>query len=216
MKIHNNYVSIVVLGNFNPSILTPNFMINYCDFPKGIELKRGDTTVVVSSLDYGDIAFIAELERFQAIERNIEDTRNIRILKYLINYFEILKYTPINILGVNFNTTIEKVKQAVFNTLDKSDKIKDFFDIEELNYSKTINLGVASTTNLSWKLTYNTADGYKTRTVINLKNNNLIINKNFEIKVNRGENIRDIIILKEYSDFEKKYSSFLKFLTKGD
>ena len=40
MKISNNYISLVALGNFNPAIVTPNFLNEVC------ELNLGEPTSI--------------------------------------------------------------------------------------------------------------------------------------------------------------------------
>ena len=64
MKIQLNFKSVVVIGAFNPSILTPAFLKECCEFNTTHE-PTGRTTPVASEISYGNTKFLLELSKFQ-------------------------------------------------------------------------------------------------------------------------------------------------------
>ncbi len=117
MEIKANYHSVIAIGGFNPAILTPDFLREYCSFQSDHE-PTGLTTPVTTKLKYGNIEFVMELNRFQIkleeIEKEIilnalrtcggnvsEAARKLHIgrdaLRYRIKKYSILKM--INITG---------------------------------------------------------------------------------------------------------------------
>lgn len=60
MKIKPNFHSVVILGGFNPSILTPTFLKQFCDF-KTEQNPTGHTTAVMTEIKYGNLLFQMEL-----------------------------------------------------------------------------------------------------------------------------------------------------------
>ena len=216
MELLNNFISIVTIGNFNPAILTPSFLIRYCDFSKELELKKGQTTPVVSKLDYENILFNMDLGRFQVLEKGIQDTKNVKILKYLLKYFEILKYTPIYIMGINFNSTILNIDTNVLFVLDDGEKLKEFFNVENIIYTNTVKIGKSSIARISWELTFMSVDGYKEHISIKYEGNDLLINQNFEIGDINTESVKVNRIINEYLELEKLHVSLLEYLIMDD
>ncbi|MBP8745486.1 MAG: hypothetical protein KBH86_10220 [Syntrophorhabdus sp.] len=104
MKIKNNFISIITLGNFNPSIINPEFLANQKIMTEQIS---GQVTPVMSVLESDNITLITELERFQIIHREVGCFEETPIVEIASKLFDILKYTPVTKQGLNFNVTIE-------------------------------------------------------------------------------------------------------------
>jgi len=106
MDFKNDYINLVVLGSFNPAILTHEFLVRECGFnlPSGPDSKGPVMPVVAfASLEYGNLSFFADLGRLQIMEKNCADPKGSRIPQYLQTYLDKLPYTPIIKCGVNFS-----------------------------------------------------------------------------------------------------------------
>ena len=113
MKITNNYLNIICLGSFNPSILTPSFLKDVCEFKFDVE-PSGQTLPVAANIKYGNIDFFVELEKLQIREDLPQDYKSSKIVEYFEKYLSVLTYTPIFVCGINFNSTISDLKLDAF------------------------------------------------------------------------------------------------------
>ena len=123
----NDYINLVVLGNFNPSILTHDFLIKECGFDFGNKPPSKSPPVpVVASLDYDKISFFADLGRFQITEKNCKEPKLSQLPVYLNTYLERLPYTPITKCGANFGyeLTTEKARLENIERWLKNDRNK--------------------------------------------------------------------------------------------
>jgi len=111
MKVKPNFKSVVVIGGFNPTILTPDFLKDVCKFSSSHE-PVGMTTAVQTEIKYGNTLFLLELNRFQIIVKEVEDFDPIFPLDLLLRYLSILQYTPITLFGMNLNYTLSDVDLA--------------------------------------------------------------------------------------------------------
>ena len=137
----NDYINLVVLGSFNPSILTHDFLVKECEFALGNEpSSKGPSVPVIASLDYGEITFFADLGRLQITEKNCKEPELSQIPIYLNTYLQKLPYTPISKCGVNFsyNLTVEKSRLEDIEQWLRNDRDK-FCEILQM---KTIGLEV--------------------------------------------------------------------------
>ena len=107
----NDYINLVVLGSFNPSILTHDFLVNECGFNLGNEpVSKSPPMPVVVSLDYDNTSFFVDLGRLQITERSCKDPKLSQLPVYLNTYLQKLPYTPVTKCGANFSyeLTVEK------------------------------------------------------------------------------------------------------------
>lgn len=58
MRVGNNFVSVVILGSFNPSILTSDFLIRECGLEIEGKVTREERAPVVSRVDYPGLSFL--------------------------------------------------------------------------------------------------------------------------------------------------------------
>ena len=114
----NNCINLVVLGNFNPSILTHNFLVTECGFGLNKPSKKDHHMPVMASLEYEDISFFADLGRLQITEKNCKEPRQSKLPEYLATYLEKLPYTPIIKCGANFSYSIE-IKETKLNQIEQ-------------------------------------------------------------------------------------------------
>jgi len=114
-----NYFSIVLLGRQNPQILNHDFLINNRVIPidkqpfkslikNSSENKNPFTkhlsSPLVAALDYQWISLIIQENRFQIKDSKISVPSKSPIILITQKYFgELLRYTPFQIGGLNFN-----------------------------------------------------------------------------------------------------------------
>ena len=115
----NHYINLVVLGNFNPRILTHDFLARECGIKLGKKpLAENNPIPVVSSLDYEKYVFFVDLGRIQITEKKCQNPEKSEIPNYLNIYLNKLKYTPITKCGANFSYDVE-VNEAKLNQIEK-------------------------------------------------------------------------------------------------
>jgi hypothetical protein len=131
-EISKNFISLVALGGLNPQILNVDFLknnkivpLNEPPFDKLFQQQKPYTkfisTPVLSNLVLENIEFIVEEGRFQIRDVAISEWAETKIFNIAIQYFKILHYTPLNIIGVNLNATIG------FETLQEAQNFQKLF-----------------------------------------------------------------------------------------
>jgi len=216
MEVGNNFVSIVSLGCFNPAILTPKFFKEYCDVSIDLESVKSVTTPIASSIKYKNIEISVELSKYQIVERNVRSTSKIKILKYFLNYFRVLKYTPIYKIGINFNSTIFKVEQNTLDLLNNGKSLREFFGTDDLTYLNKVKISQTDINEVLWNLFYTVKENYQITISLTLNNGDLVINQNFEFSdIESNKNIY-YRIFRKYPTLEKKNSKFLQYLMGGN
>lgn len=116
MKIRNTFVSTIVIGRFNPSILTPEFLRSQCDIELGeVEYITSKDMPVLTEFKWEErgISFFADLERFQMKETGVTDLREARGPEIVTKYLKKLEYTPIFACGINFNYLVVLTSEEV-------------------------------------------------------------------------------------------------------
>ncbi|RLC36333.1 hypothetical protein DRH29_04765 [candidate division Kazan bacterium] len=138
MKVENNFVSIVVIGNFNPAIATTEFVANVCDVtPEKIQQKSPEQIQVIRQLEFENFRLEITLERFVLVEKNIEDIYRAKVADFFGNYFKKLSYTPLKAAGFNINCDFsfddrgawEKARKKV----ERVDLYLEFFSANEVD-----------------------------------------------------------------------------------
>ncbi len=138
-------VNIVFLGNFNPQILTPQFLnekgiipSNESPFREILSNKEKPfteftSTPVIVLLRYGNIIVVVEQNRYQISDNSENATfTNSPIAKITKNYFSILEHTPIMLGGFNING------QILFNNKDEFSNFEDQFIRNRVEFQKKL------------------------------------------------------------------------------
>ncbi|MBI3600937.1 MAG: hypothetical protein HY097_09915 [Nitrospinae bacterium] len=210
MEIKNNFISIITLGNFNPAILTPDFLWNNCKFtfiPN--QTPKGQMSPIVSNLEFGNISFLMELEKFQIMEKEPHAFKDTKIINVMETYLNILAFTPIFVMGANFNVKIERANEKAISNLNNKDYLLTVFNTNEFIYSSKIKYSKNSIIDyLSWEL-INSEESI-TRVNINLKGNIFTLNYNVEIRDIMNEKRKISYFSENLDSINNKFQNALK------
>jgi hypothetical protein len=127
-----NFISFVALGGLNPQILNIDFLktngiISTNDSPFDKLLKQGSTPDKFISLPglanivVANIEFLVDQQRFQIRDTKVSEWAETKILDIANRYFKVLSYTPLKLVGVNFNSTI------AFDTSEEAGNFQELF-----------------------------------------------------------------------------------------
>lgn len=106
MQTKYNFVSVVILGRFNPSILTIDFLSEVCllGLVGGKSMTPPELPFPKEVLFEEDkLSFFVDLDRMQIKQAMTEGLTKNSLTKYAKVYLEKLPYTPIFSAGINFN-----------------------------------------------------------------------------------------------------------------
>lgn len=115
-----NFISFVALGGLNPQILNIDFLKNSKILPLDLDREpssrpSGQQATVKKFVSVpglanlvleNNIEFIVDERRFQITEKGISEWTETKVLDIAQNYFEVLPYTPLKLVGVNLNSTV--------------------------------------------------------------------------------------------------------------
>jgi len=116
-NLKKNFLSFVALGGQNPQILNLDFLktndiipVNAPPFEELLKqekpLKKFVSFPGLANLVLGNIEFVIDESRFQVRETEISQWAETKLIDIVKKYFEILPYTPLKVVGINFNSTI--------------------------------------------------------------------------------------------------------------
>ncbi len=189
MDLKLGFVSTVVIGRFNPSILTAEFLKNEC----GIEIGEGKTVTpgqvpIAREIHFREkgTQFLADLERFQVRESEISDIAEARSPEFVRIYLERLPYTPIVACGVNFAYVIrleEADKKGFQAFLANETVLFDLFQIDsfDLDTERSHVNGKNAFTRL-WNLNFEIKEGLKLAIRIRLLERDNVYEMNHNIE----------------------------------
>lgn len=215
MKVQNNFVNVVTLGNFNPAILKSSFLVDVCQINLGTPTKE-NIIPIQSQIDFKNISFLACLDRFIVTDTNNSDFSKSEIPVYLGKYLSKLPYTPISACGINFNIDISEVDEKKLQSILTADRTKL---IKMLNVDEVV-IGIASRCKLD-----NTQENFNLNLGYTIKENNSLfritiekisklayrLNYNYEIRglEKKPENVNPLLINAYGKRFEE-YDALLK------
>ena len=121
-----NFISFVALGGQNPQILNVDFLkdekiipIDEAPFDQIFSqekpVKKFISLPGLANLVIGNLEIVIDEGRFQIRETEISEWVDTKIIDIAKRYFEVLKYTPLKLIGFNFNSTI------VFDTPEEAE-----------------------------------------------------------------------------------------------
>ena len=207
MKKSNNFISIIALGNFNPSILKPSFLSEKCGF-KTESTGKGQITPVVSQINYGNVSFLMNLEKFQIMEKKPGDFGKTEIVGLMNKYFDVLQHTPVHTMGLNLNVNIESGPNTPIENLNNKSYLLEILNAKELSYTSCIKYSKERTLDLSWELKIEEIP--KRSIVILMEENAFAINYNVELRKIDSDRDKMYFINKNFDKISKEFQQFLK------
>jgi hypothetical protein len=206
MKIKDNFISIVVLGNFNPAILTPDFIKKICSAELGDALKWSSPpgpVKIISQITYKDVELMVDFDRFQVTQKNMEQMNNIVATKILREYLTKLPHTPISAAGLNFNCSliIGEENNIQFEALydAKEEDILSMLDSQrEFFLQKSVHHKDGITLPEDINVTFPLGDNKKIAIAVQFEPKNVYINFNYEVAGLADQPERFLVLVDDY------------------
>jgi hypothetical protein len=208
----NNYINVVVLGNFNPSILTHDFLVTECGFNLGDKPTKENLPMpVVASLDYDSFSFFADLGRLQITEKECENPKRSKLPNYLDIYLKKLPHTPITKCGANFSYNVD-IQETKLNNIEQNlSNNRQYFckalDAAEIQIEVIFDISDKAETVKRWILRTIAQSGESNTTmdVQRMGKSNVRIDFNYEINLEKNrEQVKKIT-----NDYAKVHDLFL-------
>lgn len=212
MKIAYNFVSLVALGNFNPAIVTPDFLNKDCELNLGEPTDQTPPLIPVHrGFQFQNLRFTVDMERLEILEIGINNISNAKILGIFYAYYKKLPYTPLSAVGVNINCDLPKT-DILLEKISNPRTYLDFFDVKEIDVTERSLQTKSDKTWLNSNYRIENVGGLTRIVSSSIKKNFLILNYNYEAG-NLGQNESRLdLLLDGYEQFCREFLNFVKFL----
>lgn len=212
MKIDYNYVSIVALGNFNPAIVTPDFLNKECEFNLGEPTDQSPTFIPVHRrLKFKNLIFNVDMDALKISETGIEDIYKAKITDFFSVYYERLPYTPLSAVGVNINCNLA-LTEILIDKLSNPHTYLKFLEAKEIETTKKSG---QTMTDKIWMSSNYRVDNVRglTRLINTIRKKDTInLNYNYEAGNLKKDKERLKLLLNGYKQFCNEFLSFISFL----
>jgi len=136
MKISLNYIRLVALGNFNPAIVTPDFLNEVCELNLGEPTDQSSPIIPVHKrLKFKNITFNIDLGRLEISQTGVANIHEVKIKDMFDVYYERLPYTPLSAVGVNINCELPKTDVLIEKTVNPKTYL-DFFNARAIEIAE--------------------------------------------------------------------------------
>lgn len=212
MKIAYNFVSLVALGNFNPAIVTPDFLNKDCELNLGEPTDQTPPLIPVHrGFQFQNLRLTVDMERLEILEIGINNISNAKILGIFYAYYKKLRYTPLSAVGVNINCDLPKT-DILLEKISNPRTYLDFLDVKEIDVTERSLQTKSDKTWLNSNYRIENVGGLTRIVSCSIKKNFLILNYNYEAG-NFGQNESRLdLLLDGYEQFCREFLNFVKFL----
>lgn len=212
MKLAYNFVSLLALGNFNPAIVTPDFLNKDCELNLGQPTDQTPPFIPVhKSLQFKNLRLTVDMERLEILEIGINNISNIKILEIFDAYYKKLSYTPLSAVGVNINCDLPKT-DILLEKLSNPRTYLDFLDVKEIDATERSLQTKSDKTWLNSNYRIENVRGLTRLISSSIKKDSLNLNYNYEAG-NIGQNKSRLdLLLDGYEQFCKEFFNFVNFL----
>ena len=217
MNISYNFISLVAIGNFNPAIVSSDFLNKVCELNLGEPTDTSPSAIPVHRyLQFQNLRFILDMDRLQIIETGIADISETKILGIFDAYYKKLPYTPLKAVGVNINCDLlaemETKTEALTKKVSNPTTYLDFFDTNKIN---VIESSLQTKTDKTWMSSnYNIENVHGLTRSINVtqKKDFLNLNYNYEAGAVDKHKSNLSLLLDGYEPFCREFLNFVKYL----
>lgn len=203
-----NFISIVALGGQNPQIINVDFLkdnkiipIDKAPFDQLFRQEKPAKKIIsvpgLANLVLGNIEFVIDEGRFQIRETAISEWVETNIIDIAERYFEVLRFTPLKLVGVNLNSMI------TFETLEEAGKFQELFLSKDSQLAGIVSKGDI-TASIVLRYPYSGQNNRVTLTIEqpNKENKKRIVNFNYEFDFTDWTNFRsELDKISEIADY---------------
>jgi len=212
MKISYNYINLVALGNFNPGIVTPDFLNKVCELNLGEPTDQSPPEIPVHKrLKFKNLIFTVDMQRLEISEIGAENIYEVKIKDMFDVYYERLPYTPLSAVGVNINCELPKT-DILIEKIVNPETYLDFLNAREIEIAEKSLQTQDEKTWLSSNYLIKDVRSLTRQVSISKKKDSLNINYNYEAG-GLGQNKERLkLLLSGYKEFCDEFLNFVDFL----
>jgi len=212
MKIAYNYASLVALGNFNPAIVTPDFLNKQCGLNLGEPTDQSPPFIPVHKrLKFQNLVFTVDMQKLEILETGTEDIYKEEITNIFNIYYERLPYTPLNAVGVNINCDLP-ISEILIEKTSEPQTYLDFFDANEIENTERSLQTMTEKIWISSNFRIENIHGLTRLINVNKKKDTISLNYNYEASDLDKNKERLKLLSDGYKQFCDEFLSFIKIL----
>ena len=214
IEMSPHLATIVTIGRFNPSILTEMFLKEKCGYVfSGKAVPRQD--MVSSEVKDNRFIFNVEMSRLQFAVEDWNDESVLELLDITATYLEVLAYTPITAMGLNFHYLC-----SGHDSEDVNAKIYERVKNLGLRHGTSIEIGVSSRITdsnvqrlrgIELKI-FGSKLGITSRITLSNIEENLRLSLNFEVSDLEKYNEKKVHLRDSFPEIVKMRDAFLQEL----
>jgi len=217
MKININYLSLVAIGNFNPAILTPDFLNDVCQLNLGEPTHITPPEIPVHKhIKFKNLDIEALLEHLVIKETGPEDIYESYILRIFDNIYRTLQFTPLKVVGVNVNcdliddtnTRADKLELLISNP----DTLLSFFEVNQIDVTEKFLQIISEKKWISSNYRIDNVRELVRHINVAKKKNSCNINYNYEAGPLHKDKSKLDLLLGGYKSFCDEFFNFIKYL----
>lgn len=221
MKIGYNYINLVALGNFNPAIISPDFIKSDCGFDFGDPTEQSPPFVpVVKKLQFEEILITADLERLELKETKVREDLKTEVVKIFQTVYNMLPYTPLMAIGLNINCRLLFESDVEFRSVGQKiaspESYIHFLEVKQVRVNETSLFMENEKTWISSSFVIEDVNGLIRRIDPRREGDSFILNYNCEAgnlkesKMNRDMRLKSLF--EGYGKFCEEFLNFIKYL----
>ena len=221
MNIKYNYINLVALGNFNPAIISPNFIKDNCGLNLGELTEQSPPFVpVLKKLQFENVLITVDLERLELKETKVSDDLETEVLEIFNSFYQVLPYTPLTAVGVNINCRLLFVDNEESGAIEKKvaspESYIHFFGVKQVHVNETAILTETEKTWIGSSFVIDAVNRLTRRIDLRREKDSLILNYNHEAgnlresKMNRDIRLKNLF--EGYGKFRNEFLDFIKYL----
>jgi hypothetical protein len=218
MKISYNFASLVALGNFNPAIMTSDFLNRVCKLDLGDVSEETPAVIpVVRRIKFSRLEIDVDLKKFQIKNTGIDQKADPQLTKIFRAYYQKLPYTPISAVGVNINCNLlpelQNESKSIEKKLSNPATYLEFFNVSQVLVREEFLSMKSDKTWIGGNYRIEKENDLTCQIDTSRKGEVLSLNYNWEASdLARSEERRNTVLGKLFDGYEEFRGEFLKFI----